>query len=399
MSDPVVLLLGHASATHHGRDQLRRVSAQVRRRGLRLVGADAVAVESDLMDETVVFDPHDPVAARRWAAAGSMPVDAVLTFREMCVESVAAIADELGLPGNSPQAARTIRTKDLCREVLRAAGMPQPRCSVVSDVDGARAALVGAGPWVVKPRGAMGSVGVSLVSGADDLPGALAALPAPGEPFLVEEFVTGPEYSAEGVFVGGEPVVIALTAKSTGPGFVETGHRMPAPLDQAAEAAARQEVTRALRAAGLTHGVFHAEFWLTPTPVLGELHARPGGDFIHALLEHVHPGLELFGTLVDDLLGVAPIPVPPAAAAAAVRFLPVAPGTVTAVDGWPDPATTPGVIAAHLSATPGTVVRPVTNSADRPAVLVVGAPTGAETDDLLDDLVNGIRIEVRPDSR
>ncbi|GAA3465253.1 ATP-grasp domain-containing protein [Saccharothrix longispora] len=393
-----VLLLGHASGTPHGRDQLRRVSAQVRRRGLRLVGADAVAATSDLVDETAVFDVHDPAAARVWAAARSVRFDAVMTFREMCVESVAAIADELGLPGNPPRAVRTVRTKDLCREVLREAGLPQPACAVVSDVDGARAALTGPGPWIVKPRDAMGSVGVSLVSGVDDLPAAVAALPDASGPFLVEEFVTGPEYSAEGVFVGGEPVVIGLTAKSTGPGFVETGHRMPAVLDPATDAAARAEVARALRAAGLTHGIFHVEFWLTPAPVLGELHARPGGDFIHAMLEHVHPGLELYGTLVDDLLGVPPAPVPPAAGAAAVHFPPVPPGTVTAVEGWPGP-TTPGLLAAHLSAAPGATVRPVAHSADRPAVLVVGAPGAAEVDDLLEGLAGGVRIEVRPEER
>src|SRR5947208_194045 len=78
------------------------------------------------------------------------------------------------------------------------------------------------GPWVVKPRDGMGSVGVSLVDSVDALPAALDLLPS-GVPFLVETFVTGREFSAEGLLVGGRPTVLALTAKTTGAGFVETG--------------------------------------------------------------------------------------------------------------------------------------------------------------------------------
>ncbi len=357
-----------------------------------MLGADTAAnlAKADLVGlvgESVALDVHSPAAVREWAAT-RVDVGAVLTFREMCVESMAAAASTLGLAGNAPDVVRTIRTKDLCREALRAWGFRQPSCAVVSSLAEARAFLaVTDGPWIVKPRDGMGSVGVSLVDGVDALPAAVESLPVP---FLIETFVTGQEFSAEGLIVGGRPVVLALTAKTTGAGFVETGHRMPVDNPMA-----RAEVERAVTAVGLTHGVFHVEFWVDGADVvLGEVHARPGGDFIHAMVEHVRPGLELYGALMDDLFGESVEQLPEATAAAGVEFLVLPPGEVLSIQGWDDVLADPAVIAADLSVRPGDVLGPVRGSADRHGVLVVGGPTAADVDQTLRRLAETVSVQV-----
>lgn len=394
MADRTLLVLGCASVTPHGRDQMRRLSDQARRRGVHVLGADTAAnlAKADLaglVGESVVLDVHSPATVREWAAS-RVDVGAVLTFREMCVESVAAAAAALGVAGNEPDVVHTIRTKDLCREALRAQGFRQPECAVVASFEQARAFLARRrGPWVVKPRDGMGSVGVSLVDSVDALPAALDVLPSE-VPFLVETFVTGREFSAEGLLVGGRPTVLALTAKTTGAGFVETGHRMPAE-----SALARAEVERAVTAVGLTHGVFHVEFWVDGTDVvLGEVHARPGGDFIHAMVEHVRPGLELYGALMDDLFGEPAAELPAVAAAAGVEFLVLPPGEVLSVQGWDDVLADPAVIAADLSVRAGDVLGPVRGSADRHGVLVVGGPNAAAVDQTLRRLADTVTVEV-----
>ncbi|WP_018681422.1 ATP-grasp domain-containing protein [Actinokineospora enzanensis] len=399
MADRTLLVLGCASTTPHGRDQMRRVAEQAARRDVRVIGADtaanlAAADVSGVVGETAVLDVHSPDAVRSWAN-GRAGIGAVLTFREMCVESVAAATSALGLAGNDPAVAHTIRTKDLCRELLRDKGFRQPECAVAEDLAAATAFVARTrGPWVVKPRDGMGSVGVSLVRSPADLSDAVSRLPA-GTPFLVETFVSGREFSAEGVLLAGRPRVLALTAKTTGAGFVETGHRMPADLDPATAATAHAEIEAALRVIGITHGIFHVEFWVDDdTVVLGEVHARPGGDFIHAMVEHTRPGLELYGLLIDDLFGeVADIP--PPATAAGVEFLLLPPGTVHSVGGWTDAVSHPAVITAHLSVRPGDVIGPIRGSADRHGVLVVGGPTRAAVDETLHDLLAGLRIDIR----
>ncbi|GIJ26718.1 hypothetical protein Vqi01_18800 [Micromonospora qiuiae] len=402
MSRSTVLVLGCASTTPHGRDQMRRLSAQARGRGVRLVGADTPAnlraFAPKLVDDVVAFPVHDAGAARSWAATYRERIDAVMTFREMCVESVAAIADERKLAGNRPDAVRTIRTKDLCRQALRAAGFRQPACAVVTDEPSARhfLATTAPGPWIVKPRDGMGSVGVSLVADSAELARAIARL-NPGAPFLIETFVAGPEFSAEGVVCDQAPVVLSLTAKSTGAGFVETGHRVPAQLDAATATLARQEVERALRTVGITHGIFHVEFWLDgPNVVLGEIHARPGGDFIHAMVEHVHPDLELYGALIDDLLDVAVPPLPAASRAAGAEFLVLPAGRVRRVQGWAELYEDHAVLAADLPLRAGDLIRPVHESADRHGVLVLGAADPAELETAFQRLRKMIQIEVEP---
>jgi biotin carboxylase len=156
------------------------------------------------------------------------------------------------------------------------------------------------GPWIIKPKDGLASLGVSLIRSENDVEQALAwlTMTPPGAlgsisgdaPFLIETFVEGQESSAEGVMVNGTARVLAITQKETAAGFIETGHRVPATLNPAEERAATRAVTDALREAGITRGIFHVEFWAGSNGiVIGELHDRPGGDYIHLLVEYARP--------------------------------------------------------------------------------------------------------------
>ncbi|MBW5422718.1 ATP-grasp domain-containing protein, partial [Streptomyces sp. BG9H] len=348
-----LLLVANTAPTPWERDVIRRLSEQARGRGLAILGVDtpdnlrtALPEEQSRVDETVALDVHDVHACRSWAADRRGAFDAVATIRELSVLPAAWMARELGLPGNDPEAVLRIRCKDLCRERLREAGLPQPLTARCRDLREAERFLAesGAGPWVVKPRDGLAGIGVSVVRGAADLPAAVAKfseLPSvmdplgPPDSFLIETYVEGEEYSAEGVLVDGKPEVLTLTRKGKSEGFLETSHRVPSGLPETRDKEAREAVARALTAVGITRGIFHVEFWNTPEGiVLGELHDRGGGDYIHALVEHSRPGLELYGRLLDDLLGNAPGLVPPVTRAARVQFLFPPTGRLRAVHGW-----------------------------------------------------------------
>jgi hypothetical protein len=314
----------------------------------------------------------------------------------MCVEPVAAISQELGVAGNDPAAVHVIRRKDLARERLREVGLPQPRTLLTADPQGAAKfmARTGPGPWIVKPRAGVASEGVSLVRDAHEIPAALERLEA-GVPFLIETFVCGQECSAEGICVGGVPRVLATTEKFRTPRFVSTGHRVPAGLDDPTEREAKAAVERALVAIGITRGIFHVEFWVTATGiVLGELHVRPGGDFIPALTEHSRPGLELYGTLMDDLLGNGVGTLPGLEAAAGVEYLFLQPGRVRSVKGWSTIPRDQSVIAAYLDVHPGDHVRPVRSYADRHGVVAVMASSRNDVEAALARLMQAFHVDI-----
>lgn len=410
MSDETLLFVGGARPLPVNVDLAVRALTQARSRGLRTYVTNRpdvlAATPSVVALADAAFEADLSVAGETadWAVrrvAGGDRLDAAFGLHDAAQVETALVAQALGVRGNPPDAIATARAKDRCRAVLAEAGFAQPAVRLCANADDALAFLSEhAGPWIVKPRDAMGSVGVSLVRSAGDLPGALDLLPDAGS-FLVEQFVDGPEYSVEGVFLEGVPVVLAVTAKAKTPlpYFVEIGHVLPAPLSPVDQREIERQVGAALTAIGLRFGGFHAELWLTPDGVvLGEVHGRFGGDWIHALLEYAVPGLELFGLVFDDLLGRAPVAPPSAPTrAAAVRYLTPPPGRVLEISGWERVAAHPAVIHASLDLRPGDRVPQLTRSSDRVGVVVVGAGTAADAERLARELAEAVRITVDRD--
>ncbi|MGI5500372.1 ATP-grasp domain-containing protein [Lentzea sp. CA-135723] len=358
----------------------------------------ATPAVSAAADAASAVDHTDPGAVAKWAAGQGF--DVVFGVREMAQVAVAETATSLGLPGNDPDAVRRIRTKDSCREALTAAGFRQPRvrvCRSLADAEEFAASVPG--PWVVKPRDGSSSEGVKLASGGAELAEAVAALPNPDE-FLVEEFVTGAEFSVEGVFLGGEPHVFAVTAKEKlpPPYFVEIGHVLPSGLPRADGERIEATVVAALKALGLTHGLFHVELWLNSGGVvLGEVHARIGGGWIHKMLEHTIPGIELYGLAYDDALDAGDPPkfFNTTGAAASRYFVPPA-GRITAISGWDAVKAHPAVLYAELAVGEGDVVRPFSSGEDRVGAVVVGAETPGAARRLAAELVESVEFEVEP---
>jgi biotin carboxylase len=405
---PGLLLVGGAGSTPWSIDIARTALDQARRRSVRvhltnqeatLVATAAVSGQADAVS---VVDFEFPADSAAWAvgrvAAGER-LDIVLGIREMAQAAVAETAAALGLPGNPPEAVRRVRAKDACRAALAAAGFLQPQVRLCAGPGDAAAFMTEVpGPWVVKPRDGMGSRGVSRVDSLAGLAAAVAALPT-RDSFLIEEFVVGTEFSVEGLFLDHSPAVLAVTAKEKGPPphFVEVGHVLPAEIPDACRAAIEQQAVAALTALELGYGLFHVELWVTEAGiVLGEVHVRQAGAAIHLMLEHAIPGLELFGLVYDDALGVAAPPPGRPARAAATRFLVAPPGRLTAIAGWRQVLAHPAVLYAELAVAPGDVIRPLTSADDRAGVLVTGAATAAQARGVARRLADSVRFETVP---
>ena len=433
-----LLLIGGASA-RPGSDSLTQAAA----RGLRVCLVDtaqnlrSTPELAERAHRVVALDYTDSRACTEWALRQSNRFCGVYGFRETAVQTVAEVASALRLAGNLPESVELVRNKDRCREALRLAGFRQPASAHCSDEQGAGRFLDEHpnGPWVVKPLVGRGSAGVSVVGHRDELPAAarharegllrleqelqLQGIPVPPGPFqpagfLIEEFQQGSEYSAEGIFVDGRPRILALTAKATTgpPHFIESGHVLPAPLLPEVAQAAREQVAAALVTVGLRWGVFHVEFWVAPpgsgaatsgsaasdgtadeSPiVLGELHVRPGGDYIH-VLTRVVTGVQLHGSIFDQMLGRHPeVGTGTASGAAAVRFLMPAPGRLAAVDNWPAVQCDPRFLKGSLNLTAGSTIGEIGSSMDRSSYLIATAPESAAAQLAAEDLVQQISL-------
>lgn len=403
-----LVLVGGARPVALLEDLAVRALVQGRRRGLEthqvnqaveLAATPAVGAAADFSWAVDFEQPGRCVAWARERVAAGQRFDVVFGVREFAQVAVAEVAEATGAPGNPPAVVDRVHHKDVCREMLAGAGFMQPAFQVCGDVRAAERFLESSdGPWVVKPRDGMGSLGVSLVTGRGDLPGAVAGLPG-GVPFLVEEFVVGQEFSVEGLFLGGQPHVLAVTGKELyeAARFVEAGHVLPAPIPQAWRREIEHATVAALRALEVRFGVFHVELWWTARGVvLGEVHVRGGGDWIHLMLEHAIPGLELFGLVYDDALGRPVVPPLAPTRAAAVRFLAPPPGRLVGIEGWEAVAGHPAVLRADLAVRPGAEIKPVRQSDDRVGAIVVGADTPEQARQLVSELADTVRFTVEP---
>ncbi|MGF1651785.1 MAG: acetyl-CoA carboxylase biotin carboxylase subunit family protein [Actinomycetales bacterium] len=343
-----------------------------------------------VVGETNDLDALLPAAVE---VAGRRRIDGVLTTCDYYLGAAAAVARQLGLPGEDPAVLRDATRKDRVRAALAAAGVPDVAHGVAGTWDDVRKLASDLGyPLVAKPVDLNSGTGVRRVVDEDELAAAFAS--ATGGPrnsrgqrrvgvLLLEQVLVGQEVSVETVTWQGETTVLAVTDKSltAAPAFVESGHMVPARLDDRVTAATGSLVRDALRAVGIRHGLAHTEVMLTAEgPRIVEINPRQGGNSIFELVRRV-TGTHPLEVLVDLALGRAPelgtvrAPRPGAATvgSASIVFV-MSPETadVTAVEGTEALAADPEIVDWDVRV-PVSAARPVDNSAYLGHVMTVDA--------------------------
>lgn len=370
------------------RTQGPRCITQAKARGFRVIVADRRENLDQCPDVTawadgvLALDYQNVDECVAWISANarSENITALYGFREYSVIALAEMAQAVGVPWNTPAATRLVRDKLQCRQVLHDHGFPQPLFMAADN-----SARVGEflnktdGPWVLKPRGASGSLGVSTLANRGEWEQFLDSHGLP-QHYLVETFQPGQEFSVEGYFFAGQPRVLAVTRKFVkGHGnFVETGHAIPATLDPIVQSRISDRVTQALRVVGLTHGVFHAECWVwNDDVILGEIHARPGGDYIHLMLELVY-GIELYGLVFDQFIDSADEwPFRPIQGAAIKYFEPPT-GRLCSVSGYEELKNDPRVVVSDLRVAAGSAIPLPQASRERIGFVLAIAESGSD---------------------
>jgi biotin carboxylase len=344
-------------------------------------GRRVADVVRSLAAEILTADTNDPAALEAAVDRSHRqnPIDAVVAGGEYYVPAAARLADRLGVPGLDPSLVDQVRHKARMREVVAAAGLEVPKFRVVRSAEDIEEAAAYVGfPAVIKPVDSGGSVHVSRVDTLEEARAALAAMHAEkGLEFdrplttdaVIEQYVAGPEYSADGYVADGAVTVVAVTRKLLGPEprFLELGHITPAPLEEATRAELASYASAVVQAVGITTGPFHCELRLGEgRPFLIEVAARLPGDKITDLME-MSTGLVLPARVLADVTGSDPTTAgahrEPVAKAAGIRFLTAGgAGSYTRLEGWDELTEEPWVVAGHVLVEPGARVK--TDEAD-----------------------------------
>ncbi len=231
---------------------------------------------------------------------------------DFAVPTVNYVARNLGLVGNSERCDLVARDKYQMRKAFKEAGLYTPRFELVDQRFNTNSINEFKFPLIVKPTDRWSSKGVTRVDRPEDLAGAIAN--ASNESYskkaIVEEFMDGPEYSAECICYAGEYWILAYTKKlTTGyPNYIETGHIQPSDLSKDVRAKAESTIKRALVALDIVNGAAHAEFRVLNDGNIGiiEIGARMGGDCIGTDLTPISTGMDYVGMVLDIACGKHP---------------------------------------------------------------------------------------------
>ncbi|MEU8511978.1 ATP-grasp domain-containing protein [Kitasatospora sp. NPDC048722] len=378
---------------------LRAIDGKVPSGSVVVIEEPDIIRKRELQDAASRFDCLDRIVAAGYQQstealdlavelAAERPIAAVVPGLEYAVPATAALAEKLGLPGATEEAAQALRDKARLREVSGAGGVRNPRWR---EVFGPEDILdfAGDGPVVVKPANRQASVGVQLLDSVDAAGAALAwertssASEYEQVPdrelrwrFLAEERLEGPEFSVEALVRDGEVIFENVTAKSVieGPHPVELGHLLPAPLDDDTQAAFATAIRQLVASTGFRTGILHAEWILTGEgPTLVECAGRCPGDYLIDLVDLAYD-TKIRLTLIDLLAG-RPVSLPSASQrTSAIRFLAAEPGTVTEISGLETAKALPGVHDAEVDVVVGQEVRPWASSWDRAGHVIATGP-------------------------
>jgi biotin carboxylase len=375
-----------------GRHQ-RRAIERAQELGLRVIGVDrnpdALGLQQADVGEVVDFVDVPGVieVARRHGVDGALTVSA-----DRAVPIVAAVAEELSLPGIGTEVAHLMTHKIAMRRRLAEAGVPQPRFAAATDLKSARAAAETVGfPAVLKPADSGGQRGVFRLESIDDLEANLhVALheSASGE-IVLERFHEGLELNGIVIARGGDAHVLTLSDRLRPPGIgfgVGWIHVYPATIYGDTLAEAERVATHATHALGLRDGIAFPQLLVTDEGVLViEVAARIPGGQMADLVRHA-VGVDLVEVALRQALGETvpdDVALPRFEQPLAIRFLtsspgPLPAGTVTAIGPLDPVLAAPGVVQADTYLQVGETIRPVRLDGDRRGYVIAVADTNLE---------------------
>ncbi|MFP3845748.1 ATP-grasp domain-containing protein [Priestia filamentosa] len=287
-------------------------------------------IEIDLNNEEMVLE-------RCLELKDKYNIVSVFTMNEYRIPLASKISEMLKLDYSLPyKAAVACRNKKIARKQLNEANVGLVHHQLVSSQEDLLANSNHIKfPVIVKPSNDSGSRNVYLCQGIEEVSIAVQTILRSSEnivgqsidsEILIEEFLSGPEFSVEAYTVHGHTTILGITKKivTPHPFSIEVGHDFPAQLNSDEEASIQELVKESLNVIGVDFAVTHTEVKLTKDgPKIVEINARPGGDEIPELAKAV-TGIDLktlafyvtLGKGIDSLSLSSPI-----ASSASIRFL------------------------------------------------------------------------------
>ena len=242
--------------------------------------------------------------------------DAVISVAsDLATLTVNYLAEKLGLVGNSLECTNISTNKYEMRKAFQKNGVSVPKFFEISNINELAKIKEMKAPIIVKPTDRSGSRSITKIEDLNDVEKLKKAINEAIEvsfekKAIVEEYIDGEEFSAEGITYKGKHTLLTITRKQTtgAPHFIETGHTEPAELSYEMQEKVKKEVFAGLNSLKIENSASHTEFKITPEGEVKiiEIGARMGGDCIGSDLVQISTGYDFLKMVIDVALGNAP---------------------------------------------------------------------------------------------
>ena len=301
-------------------------------------------------------------------------IDGICTIAsDVAAPTVAYVAEQMGLIGNTYEASLRANNKWLMRQAFTLADVPCPQYMCVTnatmDMNAIQAKV--SLPLIVKPSDRSGSLAVNKITDWVQLPSAIQDAQSASfkNEAMVEEFIEGREISVEFISYQSKHYPLQITDKVTtgAPHFVEIEHHQPSSLSKEMYEKVYSITEKALNALSVTNGASHSEYKITEDGQIYiiELGARMGGDFIGSDLVQLSTGYDYLKGVIEVALGDFKEPVFANKANSGVYFLSAE--TKELLDLISNSNQKQGIKKIEIT---DSILRPLTCSADRSGYII-----------------------------
>jgi biotin carboxylase len=242
-------------------------------------------------------------------------INGIITIAtDICIPTIAYVAHELNLPGNSVECSLLTTNKSLMRKCFEENNIRSPHSITVSEFNPDDFKNFNY-PLIIKPSDRSGSLGVIKVNSLEECKTAIenAINCSFSKTCVVEEYIKGKEVSVETISFKGEHRMITITDKviTSEPYFVELAHHQPSSFPDHIQNKILDITYAILNATKVENGASHVELMITADgdvyPI--EIGSRMGGDFIGSDLVQLSTGFDYVQAVLDIALGQFKLPV------------------------------------------------------------------------------------------
>ncbi|MBN1492682.1 MAG: ATP-grasp domain-containing protein [Candidatus Omnitrophica bacterium] len=334
-------------------------------------------------------------------------VRGIMTAGTDVAYSVACVADALGLPGISVDAAFCATNKFHMRTKLFEAGVPVPRFRQVTGLEQAYDVAASLGfPLVIKPVDNMGARGVRRIDTYEELREQfVCSLQFSGHysspAVILEEYMEGPEISMDTLVEHDTIHLITVADRhiENPPYFIEMGHTIPSALSKDQIADAFDMMRRAIRAIGIKHGAAKADIKITRDGArIGEITARLSGGFHSQFTEYLATGMNSTRAAVQLAIGERLdhfLITPKWDRVAIERAVVTRPGRIDSIEGVDEALTIPGIERIILNLREGDIVYPLRSNLGKVANIIATGNDREEAEAAVSRAIMQLRINIQ----